>query len=208
MTNSHQVKEEILALRNEGSSYRAIARQVGVSHSYVQQVCNGSIPMATRNPQEYLDQALTEREDYGECAMAIRYELKKQYPGEKIPAESTIHTHLKAHNRVSHALHRTNKYRPWWMEDRPNQPGEMFQIDTLKLKPLNGKAFEVFTVYDVVSRAGWVEIVPSQSSYVWALSRAFQALGVPKAIQCDNGFGFVCGERYQLCHLAQYAFEL
>jgi hypothetical protein len=30
---------------------------------------------------------------------------------------------------------------------------------------------------------------------------------VPRTIQCDNGFGFVCAERYQLCHLAQYAFE-
>lgn len=207
LTSSYEQKAAILERRSEGKGYGTIARELGVSRSYVQQVCNGSKPLPPRNPQEYLDQALTQREEYGECAMTIRHDLHQIYPGEKLPSESTIHAHLQAHNRISHALHRTHKYRPWWMEERPTQPGHTFQLDTLKLKHPNGKLLEVFTVYDVVSRAGWADIVPSQSYYVWALSRALQVLGVPRTIQCDNGFGFICPERYHLCHLAQYAFE-
>lgn len=96
---------------------------------------------------------------------------------------------------------------PYWLTGY-TAPLSVFQVDTVKLvHPETRRQFEFLSVVDVVSRAAWLEYYPRHGSPEFCLSRAYEALGVPKAISTDNGFGFSLYTRSSVSRPIAYSFS-
>lgn len=202
-------KSAILSLRAKGLGYGAIAEQVGCSRGYAQQVIKKLPSLADLPPgQEIIDSIVeirTNNPSFG--PMQIRAILLGVYPGVALPSESSIGTLIKASGLAYTPIRFSNSDRRRWQDDLDHVPGSLYQIDTVKVRREDYTNVEILTCVDWHTRRAWaVELVDVQNGMSSALLRCFAVLGVPEALQIDNGFGMISSKRGHLSAFQNAAF--
>lgn len=209
---SYQRRLEVHTLRNDkGLSLREICTRTGLQLRSVQNYL--AAPLPALNPQLVLDEAVSlklDRPDYGPAQVLDNLALQLGFDRNNPPVSESTLTDLFGPKKLNIARrqinHRGDKKPPYWLCDY-DRPGKAVQMDTVKVVLDSGEQVEILTVFDVVSRALWAEVLPKDGSHVWCLKRAFDALGVPQIITTDNGAGFNLETRYRLSPVVRYAFQ-
>lgn len=107
-----------------------------------------------------------------------------------IVSETTLSRHIKDAGLSMRKTRWRGGSRPYWMEAKPSQAGDMFQGDTVKLRTADGILHEVFSIADVVSGVHHLSFV-AHGNLSGCLQDAFDHMGICKVLQMDNGFGMI-----------------
>lgn len=206
---AYQRRVEVQALRAEGLSFREISARTGFCLHSVQNYL--AVPLPAINPQLVLDEAVSlklERPDYGPSQILDNLALSLGFDRSSPPvSESTLTNLFHRLNLACREITHTGDTKPpYWLTEY-DRPCKAFQMDTVKVVLHGGARVEILTVFDVVSRALWAEVLPHHGSFAWCLKRAFDALGVPEIITTDNGAGFIAETRSRLSPIIRYALQ-
>lgn len=196
-------------LREQGLSYSAISQEIGISSARLSQIFKSSDPRDRVDPALVIEKArFLKQESRGELGpMQLRALLVQEFGselGSDICSERSLG--YATADLVVHSQTRCDS-RDCFQENHPSTALHTFEFDTKALVFPDGRRVEVLTCTDIVSHAAWAERLTGAGSVTWALSRCFQALGVPRILQADNGFGWHNPSRTQLSNAAKFSFQ-
>ncbi|NJL54828.1 transposase family protein [bacterium] len=200
-------------LSASGLGVKAIGRSLGLDPKsvrlYLAKPLAESLPLDTVPRSEVLASLVGLKVRYPQRgASQLRAMLLREYPAASVPCESSLDNHLRELGLTRQAKRFGQGGRPYWTQARPSQPLDLFQTDTVKFTTTSGMTVEYLTIKDVVSGFAFAARIPNWQSEtlvsIWA--RAFAVMGVPRAVQCDNGLGFVLPRRLTLGRLQSYWF--
>ncbi len=211
---SYSIKTRIHALRTEGYSYGSIVDHlahegISISKSYVQKVLRE--PITPIDPHEIMEHMIMlKEENISRGYDWIFAQLARTYPETMIPSRFKAGQVFKERGLTNQPIYTARDRRPYWMIERPSQPGQLVQIDTLQTVDAHGKRLYLITVIDVVSKIAWAEFTRGTSGnyLIWTLKRAFAAMGsIPTIVQSDNGFGMICPSYRKTSAIIEWCFS-
>lgn len=214
-------RSRVLAYRAENPTvgYGTIARHLGFSRSYVQQVCNGSIkasaPIDLRLLRERAvaikQRAVAANRRFGVLSVISELVTVYGYNPDDLPSQIVFEKWFYCENALSVAqvgLKGKSKGR-YWFETRPTHHGQRVLIDTAMIK-VAGISCQLVVLVDWFSRVAHAEILPFRfMAYLpWVLRRSFVAMGgIPALLQSDNGIGLTNPAIGVYSRVQRYAFS-
>ena len=217
--NAFALKRQIITLKAEGLSLRAIASAVGCSHIYVKTVLDSGFNVEAVTIEDTLKWCLDYKEkNKSEGADYVLYYCKEQYLEKygdikniSFPSSATLERHFKAQNMTRQQISGRSDKRRVWQRERPEKHGDMYQCDLKGPFFIGGEQYYIFACIDTESRIVWGELVAKNyfRYLAWGLERCYQVLGgAPTEQKCDNGIGFIRPSKKTIGAFAQMAFNL
>lgn len=207
---SYNVHARVLELLANGTPVKEVGRVLGLDPKSVRRY--RSLPLPQIDPSALMESALNlkaARPDFGPHQVLDVLAQVFSFDRNDAPiSEAVIKNAIRANGLARrHQFNRTGEDRPkWWLCDY-DRPLRCFQVDTVKVVLKSRQQVEILSAQDVHSRAVWLEVLPRDGSLVYAMSRVFQALGVPEMISTDNGMGWNLDWRNKLSDVASYCLE-
>ena len=184
---SYERRVAVWDLRDRGLGYKAIARELNLDINSVRHYCKAQ--PGAMSPQSVIDSVLRLKAD-PEYSHLGPLQLSVLASGGDLVSESTLSAAIKAAGLANKGLMWRGGSRPYWMDAKWTNPHDCFQADTVKPRTVADGLIEVFSIRDVITGLHWLSIVDS-NNLSGCLQQAFQVLGVPRMLQCDNGFGMI-----------------
>lgn len=213
-------KQAILAYKadNPNAGYGTIAKAVGVSRSYVQQVLTArlaaprsvSLAKIQEDAIAYRRAAIEACEVVPGAFSTVSYLLSLGYKAEDLPAFATIERWFAADETLKvERLSLGNKHR-YWSEPKPSCHGDLSLIDTATVK-IAGVTYTLLLANDWYSRVAHCDIVSKNfvKFVPGFLGQFFAVCGcVHRVVQSDNGMGFFStGYRWSYTAAQRFAFQ-
>lgn len=166
-----RVRGEAVKLVRLGWSMRQVSRHLGYHPSTILRWCRrgmdsrrNTIPTESSRPHshphtlpsEITDAIVEERLRSGRCSEVVHFQL----------CQRSIDVSLSSVKRVLHRRGLLRKRSPWCRKhtyvERPEaaSPGDLVQVDTIHIVPLQGCRFYIYTLLDVCSRWAYAWVTP------------------------------------------------
>lgn len=184
---SYERRVAVWELRDRGLGYKSIARELNLDINSVRHYVK-ECP-ASRSPQSVIDAVLDLKRN-PEYSHLGPMQLVVLAAGGDLVSESTLSAAINAAGLANKALSWRGGGRPYWTDAKWSKPYDCFQVDTVKLRTSADGLQEVFSCRDVITGLHWLSIVHA-NNLSGCLVDAFEVLGVPRMLQCDNGFGMI-----------------
>ena len=184
---SYERRVSVWALRDQGLGYKRIAADLGLSVSSVRHYLLDR--PAERSPESVIN-AVLELKANPDYSHLGPLQLAVIASGGDLVSETTLSRAINAAGLAVKGLNWRGGGRPYWMDAKWSAPLDCFQADTVKLRTVADGLQEVFSIRDVITGLHWLSIVDS-NNLSGCLQDAFDVLGVPEMLQCDNGFGMI-----------------
>lgn len=197
------------ALRDRGSSVRAIAYELGLSIGSVQNYL--ASPAPSSSPGDAVDRALVLRqlpENRHRGPSEVR-DLLRAEGYSSIPSVSTLAAAMRDAGLARKGEFRSSTRRPYHTEARPSRYLDQLQMDTVKLL-VGGQIVEFLSVRDVYTGCHYLRRHNGTHKGMVAALAAIRGVfdGLPRVIQVDNGTtDFSLPRRSRLRPWHRYAFS-